>query len=574
MATEKLQEFIKKYNIEVQEDNGIYYYRAQDLAGILNITNCHTSTVYYPKEEKKLLTTNTTGGPQKCLFLNENGVKRLIVSSRKQDVCKIAEYFDVGILDYKHLPTETETMMFIQRCFCDENIVREYNIGSYRLDMYFVDYKLAIECDEEKHNNQQIQDQERQEYLETVYGITFLRYKPQRDKLEVAKVINQIHNFILAKHDKHKSQKQIECENKLEDDIQSFNFIRELRLKGVYDAKNDAKEQTQVIQDLDDKPGGGYQGLDVEQNIRIKQQLLDEKQLELESKRLELEKDRLEIIREAMANKDAQNLLPYIASSVSVGQQPTPEIVTQSIETRQEPKPEPPSREQLPDLQEKFKDVPHNKPRKNTRQRKVQKYDPTTFELIKTYDGLMDAVRQNPTYSKGPLKDAAENSRVYNGFRWHFIDRDEPDIAYELPPTYERPSSSPKHIAMLNQEKTEILDVFSSMGKAQQALGIKSKESINTSIKLDYCVQNKYYFKFFEDCSEPLRNAYLRNHTLPQFNFTCCTKIEQLDPATSKVVQTYNSIADVLKVFCVSREVLKRACDSGDVRMGYKWRYA
>jgi prophage antirepressor-like protein len=518
-------------------------FQANQIGALLGLKNMSTSTLNLNSKEKVLRLTSTPGGPQNVTFLTELGLYRLVGQSKKEIARKFQEWIYNVIKELRlkgkyELKSEIEVERALAQSKCrlerHKTLVETMN---YKRVVYFTKVK---DIDDERFVMKlgfTNEIAERNRTLRTQFGhCLFL------DVYEVNR--NADFELFLKRHPDIK--KYFYNEPIINDTKSSETY---LITDDIY--KNEIN--TIVKRNIKD-----YQGLDMEQNIRIRQ-------FDLEQLKLDIEREKLNIIKELVKNKETHNIIPYIAS-LSSPQELAPETPKEEDPTQ------PPALEELPELQEKFKDAPQNKPRKNTRQRKIQKYDPNTFELLKTYDGLMDAIRQNPTYSKGPLKDAAENCRVYNGFRWHFIERDDADIAYELPPTYERPSSSPKMIAMLNKEKTEILKVFSSMGKAQKELNIKSKESINTSIKLNYCIQNKYYFKFFEDCEENLKNAYLQNNALPRFDYSASTKVQQIDPTNSQVIQTYNSIADVLKVFCMSREVLKRACEKDEARMGYKWR--
>ena len=112
--------------------------------------------------------------------------------------------------------------------------------------------------------------------------------------------------------------------------------------------------------------------------------------------------------------------------------------------------------------------------RTNTIQRKVQQYDPNTFKLIKTYEGLMDVIRCNPKYSKFGIKKAAEDDTIYSGYRWFFIEPDTEIKEYKIPPTVKSQASSiPRYIAFLNKEKTKIEKVYPSQRSAGKDLKMR-----------------------------------------------------------------------------------------------------
>lgn len=65
----------------------------------------------------------------------------------------------------------------------------------YRIDLYFPDYKLAIECDE-NHTNIDA-DIKRENDIKDKLNCTFIRYKPYDKKFNIFLLINEIYKFIL-----------------------------------------------------------------------------------------------------------------------------------------------------------------------------------------------------------------------------------------------------------------------------------------------------------------------------------------------------------------------------------------
>ena len=60
--------------------------------------------------------------------------------------------------------------------FEGENMQTQYNVLSYRIDSYFLDYKLAIEIDENGHRDRNIDNEmKRQKTIEQELGCKFIR---------------------------------------------------------------------------------------------------------------------------------------------------------------------------------------------------------------------------------------------------------------------------------------------------------------------------------------------------------------------------------------------------------------
>ena len=210
--------------------------------------------------------------------------------------------------------------------------------------------------------------------------------------------------------------------------------------------------------------------------------------------------------------------------------------------------------------------------RVNTRNKKIQQYDPVTLDLVKTFDGIMDTVRNIPTMSRRGILSAIENHNVYRGYRWWHLERDAPDVAQELPPTRNVASSVPEFVAMLDIQKTKIDEVFSSQVEAGKARMLKSNTAVNNAIrKGTQC--SGHYFMLFDNCSEEMRNEYLSHASLPEEFAIKGTTVLQIDPETMDTVKTHASIAAALKAIHTSRVSLKKAEKDHTVLKGYLWRF-
>ncbi len=94
----------------------------------------------------------------------------------------------------RYMPKETETLDFIHESL--QSIVkveRQYQVLTYRIDMYIPDAKLAIECDEQGHKGRDVAyEKQRQQDIETALGCTFLRYNPDDATFRLATLLNAV----------------------------------------------------------------------------------------------------------------------------------------------------------------------------------------------------------------------------------------------------------------------------------------------------------------------------------------------------------------------------------------------
>ena len=85
----------------------------------------------------------------------------------------------------------------IKDTFEGENIQTQYSVLGYRINLYFHEYKLAIEIDELGHTNRNIDNEiERQKSLEEELNCVFIRINPDEKDFNIFKKINEIHRHI------------------------------------------------------------------------------------------------------------------------------------------------------------------------------------------------------------------------------------------------------------------------------------------------------------------------------------------------------------------------------------------
>lgn len=205
----------------------------------------------------------------------------------------------------------------------------------------------------------------------------------------------------------------------------------------------------------------------------------------------------------------------------------------------------------------------------------VQQYDPHNMQLIKTFNGFIDAVREVNGTSSAGIRAAVKARSVYHGFRWHTIQRDAERIQYEIPPTMEIQQAKRGLIAMLDLDKAHILNVFESLNAASRDQKFSNGAAISKAINRDTKSSNKFW-KRWENCDEALRNEYLENNKLPEVEQvgTGYIKINQYHPISRTFIKTFNSMADITTNYQMSRTTLFKAIATQKPTKGFVWNYA
>ena len=136
-------------------------------------------------------------GVARCIYINEDGVRQLLLISRKTTNLSLNEYFKIKIECSSILCKESEIGFAIKQTFQDRNIVSQYKVkfneNLYFIDFYFSDEKIAIEVDENGHKDRnQIEEKYRQKYIEDKLHCKFIRCNPDDSKFSIFDLLYKI----------------------------------------------------------------------------------------------------------------------------------------------------------------------------------------------------------------------------------------------------------------------------------------------------------------------------------------------------------------------------------------------
>jgi len=175
-------------------------FRASDIGEVLEMTNIRASIQDFDDSEKcGVNTMDKLKRLQEVTFLTEKGLKKLICNSRKAKAIDLAKMLNINMIDTFYIPLETSLVYFLQEVYASEELIHQYTIEPYKIDLYFPKYSLAIECDEFFHIFQKEDDIKRELYIKEKLGCRFLRFKQGKEQMKIlAKLIKKI-NFLIYK---------------------------------------------------------------------------------------------------------------------------------------------------------------------------------------------------------------------------------------------------------------------------------------------------------------------------------------------------------------------------------------
>lgn len=186
--------FCRKNGIQmITTDSGEVVFSAGAIGKFLGISNIRQSLIYVPNTERQTLPVQTKGGLQKSVCLSFTGVQRVLSKSRSTYSKELAEAFNMQIHSNLFLPVESETVRFLMDAFKGFSAEPQYAVDKYRIDLYFPDHRLAVECDEEQnHSHLYISDDKvRQAVIQNKLQCNFVRFRPQASDFSYAKLVNE-----------------------------------------------------------------------------------------------------------------------------------------------------------------------------------------------------------------------------------------------------------------------------------------------------------------------------------------------------------------------------------------------
>ncbi len=112
---------------------------------------------------------------------------------RNIDYYGVAKTVGISIPKDIDITKEQKTIGQIRRAFQHLRTIQQYKVAPYYVDLYFPDYRTAVECDEEGHRKYtQEVERKRQNYIEQRLSCAFVRYNPDAPNFNIGDVINQI----------------------------------------------------------------------------------------------------------------------------------------------------------------------------------------------------------------------------------------------------------------------------------------------------------------------------------------------------------------------------------------------
>ena len=178
--------------------DGKLWFASKDVVKTLGYKDIESAIYHNTNEEDRIKRVVRSGNHNcKMVLINKHGLEGLLSKSILPNALDIAKKLGINVNHILNTRKEQDSIHAILKTFKGENMVRQYSVGTYYIDLYFPKYKLAIECDEFGHaDRDQEYEQTRQHYIEDKLGCKFIRYNPDSKNYNIFNVLNRIYKEI------------------------------------------------------------------------------------------------------------------------------------------------------------------------------------------------------------------------------------------------------------------------------------------------------------------------------------------------------------------------------------------
>ena len=191
-------------NIRYFETETDKWFILKDVINILKLTNVTETSKILPSYCKNTEKINTNQGKQQMIIINTEGITRIMQSTRSIFVSMLKNGLTtISInLNIIYACKEIIYLRIISSAFKYFSHQFQYRVGKYQIDLYFIEYKIAIECDENNHKNKKnyVSDKDREEYIKNKLGCVFIRFNPDENDFNIGDIINNILEHTLLKN--------------------------------------------------------------------------------------------------------------------------------------------------------------------------------------------------------------------------------------------------------------------------------------------------------------------------------------------------------------------------------------
>ena len=521
-------------------------FRASDVGVVLDMVNIRATIVDFDESEKRAVNTvDGTGRLQDITFLTEKGLYKVLFRSRKP----IAQKF--------------------QNWVCD--VIKEIRVtGIYNMQKE-IDKKQE-ELEQTKDEMASLEDTKKKEYetklekekvlerekillkeYDTACSIVYIiKVKTLEHVGKYIIKIGESRRGISGRYNEHKSKYEecvlldCFCVHRSKDFENFIHNHESVRLNRVTDLKNHEKEHELFL------IGRNLSYQTLHQIITSNMKNFNE----VNNSSLELEIEKLKLLIQMKEDKNENPLLHELVNSVK---QLSGKVDANEKRTKE-------MMEKMSASQ--VKTTTGFNTALVTLGPRLQKIHPDTLELVKVYESVSEAMKENPDIKRPSMNKAVRENTVYHGYRWLLVDRDlDPSVVHGtvLPTKKVRPQVV-GYIAQLNGDKTKILNVYIDRKTAAQ-LNRYESSGLDIPVKKS-TISRGFYYKLYDDCDEELRETFELERNNGECPLLYRNGVGQYD-AQGNLVRVHACKYDCIRTLKISDKTLFKALSKNAIYNGF-----
>jgi prophage antirepressor-like protein len=430
-------------NIVIKGDYNNPLFRASDIGEILEMSNIRAHIANFDDTERRVNTIDTSTGPKQVTFLTEKGLYKILFKSRKP----IAEKF--------------------QNWVCE--VIKEIRLNSvYDLQKQLEKQQIEFQLFEENKNKEMEENIIKQKELQNEKTLLD-KFSYNCSLIYIIKVKSFINGEyivkigysdkgILNRYNEHKTNYDecillncflVDKSKDFEAFLHNHNIIYPNKCKTLEKHENEnelfligTKLTHQTLLKIINDNINNY-------NYKVRELLLEIETLKLKNNGQSINNDN-EMLKELIqTNKLLTNKVSSLENSIEKILSKLNEKETKIVTGFNQ-------------------QMPHLGPR-------LQQINPETLQLVKVYESVTEAMNEYKNIKRPSISKAVEENTIYCGFRWLLVERNlDPNIIHIIQPTKQTKVQNVGYVAKLNQDKTEILNVYLNKKTAAQLNGYQS----------------------------------------------------------------------------------------------------
>lgn len=205
--------------------------------------------------------------------------------------------------------------------------------------------------------------------------------------------------------------------------------------------------------------------------------------------------------------------------------------------------------------------LPHLGPR-------LQKINPENYQLIKIYESVSEAMNEDKNIKRPSINKAIHENTIYCGFRWLLVERNlDPNIIHSIEPTKQIKNKNVGYIAKLNNDKSEILNVYLDRKTACFLNGYNSSSALDNSVK-NLAMSNGNYYMLYENCDKNLIKKFEKNNRKPILYKNGMGKYDE----NNNLICEYKCKYECIKENKMSDKTLEKALKNNLIYNGYYYK--